>query len=103
MNKQNAKLQRRRRREEEEEEERRAQEEVERFSEEEKHRGLQESRELLYPSHSCLGPTLTLEREEVLLRRQAQLGVTSFSTGTGVVRPVRLRVLYQYSAVGSSH
>ncbi|XP_041707648.2 regulator of G-protein signaling 22-like [Coregonus clupeaformis] len=86
MNKQNAKLQRRRRREEEEEEERRAQEEVERFSEEEKHRGLQESRELLYPSQqlswSYSKYMVALEREEVLLRRQAQLGVTSFSTGT---------------------
>nr|XP_046188831.1 regulator of G-protein signaling 22-like [Oncorhynchus gorbuscha] len=54
LNKQSAKLQRRRRREEEKEVERRAQEEVERFPEEheEKHKGLQESRELLYPNSS---------------------------------------------------
>ncbi|XP_029602827.1 regulator of G-protein signaling 22-like [Salmo trutta] len=88
MNKQSAKLQRRRRREEEKEVERRAQEEEERFPEEEqeeKHRGLQESRELLYPSQqlswSYSKYMVALEREEVLLRRQAQLDVTS-STGT---------------------
>ncbi|XP_052363480.1 regulator of G-protein signaling 22-like isoform X21 [Oncorhynchus keta] len=100
VNKQSAKLQRRRRREEEkeverraqeeverraqEEVERRAQEEVERFPEEheEKHKGLQESRELLYPSQqlswSYSKYMVALEREEVLLRRQE---VTS-STGT---------------------
>ncbi|XP_055770709.1 regulator of G-protein signaling 22-like [Salvelinus fontinalis] len=92
VNKQSAKLQRRRRREEEverraqEEVERRAQEEVERFpEEEEKHRGQQESRELLYPSQqlswSYSKYLVALEREEVLLRRQAQLELTS-STGT---------------------
>ena len=63
VNKQSAKLQRLRRREEEKEVERRAQEEVERFPEEheEKHKGLQESRELLYPSQQVqtpLGPIL---------------------------------------------
>nr|XP_046188867.1 regulator of G-protein signaling 22-like isoform X1 [Oncorhynchus gorbuscha]XP_046188868.1 regulator of G-protein signaling 22-like isoform X1 [Oncorhynchus gorbuscha] len=84
LNKQSAKLQRRRRREEEKEVERRAQEEVERFPEEheEKHKGLQESRELLYPSQqlswSYSKYMVALEREEVLLRRQE---VTS-STGT---------------------
>uniref|UniRef100_A0AAZ3R8G1 RGS domain-containing protein n=1 Tax=Oncorhynchus tshawytscha TaxID=74940 RepID=A0AAZ3R8G1_ONCTS len=84
VNKQSAKLQRRRRREEEKEVERRAQEEVERFPEEheEKHKGLQESRELLYPSQqlswSYSKYMVALEREEVLLRRQE---VTS-STGT---------------------
>ncbi|XP_036793911.1 regulator of G-protein signaling 22 isoform X1 [Oncorhynchus mykiss] len=76
VNKQSAKLQRLRRREEEKEVERRAQEEVERFPEEheEKHKGLQESRELLYPSQqlswSYSKYMVALEREEVLLRRQ---------------------------------
>ncbi|XP_064883138.1 regulator of G-protein signaling 22 [Oncorhynchus nerka] len=92
VNKQSAKLQRRRRREEEkeverraqEEVERRAQEEVERFPEEheEKHKGLQESRELLYPSQqlswSYSKYMVALEREEVLLRRQEVIS----STGT---------------------